>query len=205
MGCLLEGLETVVLTLIIFLLIQTFVAQPYEVEQQSMETTLEPGQYVLVDKLTPRFSDYKRGDIIVFHAPASADPTGTQNFIKRVIGVGGETVEIHDGHVFVNGTQINEPYLDEGVLTTAPTGAGKWTLQKDQLFVLGDNRENSRDSRSFGPISTSSVLGRAWLRYWPVPSFGPLSGASYPELSPPPGPSGSQPPGTPSPTPSAAG
>ena len=96
-GCLFEIVETLVLTLIIFLVIQTFVAQPYKVQQQSMEHTLEPDQYVLVDKLTPRFDTYKRGDIVVFTPPPDWSREDDTPFIKRVIGLGGETVEIHDG------------------------------------------------------------------------------------------------------------
>ena len=107
-GCLFEVLETLVLTIVIFLLIQNFVAQPYQVEQQSMEHTLEPGQYVLVDKLTPRFNDYQRGDIIVFNPPGSAasDPTQVP-FIKRIIGLPGDRIDFRNGDVFVNGVQLD--------------------------------------------------------------------------------------------------
>ena len=106
-GCLFEIVETLVLTLIIFLVIQTFVAQPYKVQQQSMEHTLEPDQYVLVDKLTPRFDTYKRGDIVVFTPPPDWWREDDTPFIKRVIGLGGETVEIRDGDVFIDGTKID--------------------------------------------------------------------------------------------------
>ena len=111
LGCLFEIVETLVLTLIIFFVIQTFVAQPYKVQQQSMEHTLEPDQYVLVDKLTPRFDTYKRGDIVVFTPPDDWVQEDGTPFIKRVIGIGGDTVEIRDGNVFVNGTEIDEPYV----------------------------------------------------------------------------------------------
>ena len=109
MGCVFEVVETLVLTLVIFFVIQTFIAQPYQVQQQSMERTLEPGQYVLVDKLTPRFDAYDRGDVVVFNPPETWINDDTP-FIKRVIGVAGDTVEVRDdGIVYVNGTALDEP------------------------------------------------------------------------------------------------
>src|SRR5450830_1602482 len=94
-GCVLEILETVVLTLLIFFVVQNFVAQPYQISQESMEHTLNPGEYVLVDKLSPHFSDYKRGDVIVFEPPTGFQENGSDiPFIKRVIGLAGDTVEL---------------------------------------------------------------------------------------------------------------
>src|SRR4029078_12697638 len=111
LGCLFEIVETLVLTLIIFLVIQNFVAQPYKVQQMSMEHTLEPDQHVLVDKLTPRLDVYKRGDIVVFTPPNDWAPEDQTPFIKRVIGVGGDEVEIRDGLVYVNRTGLREQSL----------------------------------------------------------------------------------------------
>src|ERR1035437_9866144 len=140
LGCLFELLETVLLTLVIFMVIQAFVAQPYQVQQPSMENTLMPDQYVLVDKLTPHFDDFHRGDIVVFAPPASSnsEPTSAP-FIKRVIGVAGDTIDIHAGHVFVNGLELSEPYIYPGQLTE-PSSPSKhvWTLTVGQLFVMGD-------------------------------------------------------------------
>ncbi len=177
LGCLLELLETLLLTLILFVAIQMFVAQPYQVEQQSMENTLMPNQYVLVDKVTPRFADYQRGDVVVFTPPPgfARDAAGTP-FIKRVIGVPGDKVAIRDGHVFVNGVELIEPYVYEGQPTVATGRYEDLTVPADKLFVLGDHREASEDSRTFGPIARSSVIGRAFLRYWPLSDFGPLPG-----------------------------
>jgi signal peptidase I len=190
LGCLFEIVETLVLTLIIFLVIQTFVAQPYKVQQQSMEHTLEPDQYVLVDKLTPRFDTYDRGDIVVFTPPDDWVQDDGTPFIKRVIGLGGDTVEIRDGDVFINGTMIEEGYLyasepgDPPQPTTVPGDEHRWVVPADELFLMGDHRSNSADSRTFGPVPSEQVIGRAWLRYWPIDVFGILPTPTYPELAP---------------------
>jgi signal peptidase I len=178
-GCLLEIVETVVLTVVIFFLVQHFVAQPYQILQVSMEDTLQPGQYVLVDKLSPNFSDYHRGDVIVFEPPAGYQEESRDiPFIKRVIGVEGDLVEIRDTSVYVNGVKLDEPYVYEGQ-PTVPFGASSWRVGKGELFVLGDHRQASQDSRAFGPIQKSSVIGRAWLRYWPFDKFSLIDSAHY--------------------------
>ncbi len=205
-GCLIEIVETVVLTLIIFFVIQTFVAQPYQVQQDSMERTVEPDQYVLVDKLTPRFDQYSRGDIVVFDPPPGWSEDG-QNipFIKRVIGLPGDTVEVRDGAVWVNGMKLAEPYVYDGAPTIAYQET-HWVVPAGDLFVMGDHRAVSRDSRAFGPIPISSVIGRAWLRYWPLgtvgilstPTYGPVpSGLASPPVAPSPSPSASAAPSAP--------
>jgi len=190
LGCLLEIVETLVLTLIIFFVIQTFVAQPYRVQQVSMERTLEPDQYVLVDKLTPRFDAYKRGDIVVFNPPPNWVQAQGQPYIKRVIGIGGDTVELKDGKVLVNGTALLEQdYVFQEDGDSQPTdqliGVGKWVVPDGQLFLMGDHRSNSADSREFGPVDISAVIGRAWLRYWPINTFEILPTPDHPELATP--------------------
>ncbi len=189
LGCLFEIVETLVLTLVIFLLIQNFVAQPYKVQQQSMQRTLEPEEYVLVDKLTPRFDAYKRGDIVVFTPPAEWGEDGTP-FIKRVIGEGGDEVEIRDdGLVYINGDALDEPYVysDEPdgppQDTTAPLDQSTWTIPEGEVFLMGDHRSNSADSRTFGPVEVEQIIGRAWLRYWPLSAFGILDTPTYPDLA----------------------
>jgi len=187
LGCLFEVVETLVLTVLIFLGIQTFVAQPYKVQQGSMETTLMPDQYVLVDKLTPRWAPYARGDIVVFDPPETWSSGGGVPFIKRVIGLPGDRIELQDGKVLVNGVELDEPYIfeEDGVPQTTDAqagGASQWLVPEDELLVMGDHRQDSADSRSFGPIEIRHVIGRAWLRYWPFDTFGVLQRPGHPEL-----------------------
>jgi signal peptidase I len=196
LGCLIEIVETLVLTIVIFWLIQTFVAQPYRVEQQSMLETLEPDQYVLVDKLTPRFDSYSRGDIVVFSpvlrsescsGPVDEDFASDDltPYIKRVIGEPGDLVELIDGDVYVNGALLDEPYVN-GVPTDPIGSTTSWEVPSDRLFVMGDNRDDSTDSRSeqIGMICNNDVVGRAFLRYWPLNTIGILQTPTYPNVPP---------------------
>lgn len=193
LGCLIEVVETLVLTIVIFWVIQTFVAQPFQVQQESMRSTLEEGQYVLVDKLTPHFDSYSRGDIVVFNpvirelsctaAPSDIDGEGDVPFIKRVIGEAGDSLQLRNGRVFVNGSPLDEPYV-HGVPTTDLGAESSWIVPADRVFVMGDNRANSIDSRAFGPVCASDVIGRAWLRYWPVNTFGIFPTPTYPSVPP---------------------
>jgi signal peptidase I len=188
LGCLFEVVETLVLTVVIFLGIQTFVAQPYKVQQGSMENTLLPDQYVLVDKLTPRWAAYQRGDIVVFDPPETWSSGGGVPFIKRVIGLPGDRVELRDGKVFVNDVALTEPYIFEnnGIPQTtdpAPGGPNEWLVPTGDLLVMGDHRQDSADSRSFGFVEVKHVIGRAWLRYWPFDTFGILPTPGHPELT----------------------
>jgi signal peptidase I len=189
LGCLFEIVETLVLTLLIFFVIQNFVAQPYKVQQKSMQRTLEAEQYVLVDKLTPRFDPYNRGDIVVFEPPEEWVDSGTP-FIKRVIGEPGDVVEIRDdGLVYVNDQALDETYLYSDEVggppdpTTSPPEESKWTVPDDEVFLMGDHRANSADSRTFGPVPLDRIIGRAWLRYWPIDTFGILATPTYPGVT----------------------
>lgn len=171
---------TVVLAVAIYLIVQTFVVQTYQVHQQSMVPSLLPGQHLLVDKLTPRFDDYSRGDVVVFHPPESeADATP---FIKRIIGVAGDRVEIRQGDVIVNGTVLDEPYLSRNGPTVANCGESSWSVPDGDLFLMGDNRTSSSDSRCFGPVQTDQVIGRAWLRFWPLDGLTILATPNYPDV-----------------------
>jgi signal peptidase I len=192
-GCLLEIVETLVLTLVIYLLIHNFIAQPFEVKQDSMFPTIQENEYVLIDKLSPRFDDYGRGDIVVFQPPAGYEQDGIP-FIKRVIGLPGDTVSLQNGRVFVtpeggSPVALDEPYVVEingERATTLPRDAERtdgWTVPAGEYFVMGDNRPQSQDSRFFGPIERDSIIGRAWLRYFPLDRSGFMDHPAYEGLS----------------------
>lgn len=168
--------ETLIATFVVLILLQTFVGRTYAVEQTSMEPTLEPNQRLLVDRLTPRFDPYKPGDIVVFEPPAQVELPAP--LIKRVIAVEGSFVEIVDGRVVVDGIALDEPYTFGGEPTEPMTGQARWLVAPGQLFVLGDHRSVSSDSRSFGPIEVASVIGRAWLRFLPIEDAALLSWSS---------------------------
>ena len=136
----------------------------FEIDGPSMEPTLHTGERVLVNKLAYwNFGEPQRGDVVVFHAW-----TQHEDFIKRVIGLPGDTVEVKDNHVYVNGAPLDEPYLDQPTTgQESPVHVGA-----DEVFVMGDNRGNSSDSRHYGPLPQVEIVGKAWLRYWPLGSAG---------------------------------
>ena len=194
LGCALEIVETLVQTLVIYLVIHNFVAQPFQVEQSSMVPTVNPGEYVLIDKISPRFEDYQRGDIVVFQPPKGFGQGGVP-FIKRVIGLPGDTVSLENGRVFVKPAggspiRLEEPYvvraIDGAAAPTLPKnadGTSSWTVPAGTYFVMGDNRPNSQDSRFFGPVDRELIIGRAWLRYFPLDRVGFVTRPTYAGLS----------------------
>lgn len=158
-----ELLETIVPAIIIALLINIFLAQATRVYGQSMEPNLHPDQRLVVEKLTYRLHAPRRGDVVVLRVSEQSDL-----LIKRVIGLPGDTVEIREGHVFVNGELLNEPYLADLTGGSYPPTY----IPPLHVFVLGDNRGFSNDSRSFGMIPIDNILGKAWLSYWPPEQIG---------------------------------
>jgi signal peptidase I len=138
-----------------------WVVSPYRIQMSSMETTVFPDDLVMVDKLSYQFHEPRRGDVIIFWPPGvtTGDP-----YIKRVIGLPGETVEAKDGKMYVDGKVADEPYVHGYVMPDfSPT-----PVPQGQLFLMGDNRAVSLDSRSFGTVSMSSIIGRAMFAYWPL-------------------------------------
>ena len=156
---LLDTLETILLSLVLFLAINT-VSERIRVESISMQPTLFPGDYVIVNKLAYRFSGSpERGDVIVFRYPPNPEAIP---YIKRIIGVPGDQVHIADGKISINGQLMLEPYL---VINTIR--GGDWTVPEGNLFVMGDNRNNSSDSRTWGFVPFENIIGRAELIYLP--------------------------------------
>lgn len=160
-----DVVETVALALILFLLIRN-VVQNFRIEGHSMEPNFHDGQYLVVNRLAYRFGKPARGDVIVFRYPN--DPS--RDFIKRVVGLPGEKVEIRMGQVFINDQPLIEPYGPAESTYSAPP----IIVAQDQLYVLGDNRANSSDSHNWGPLPMSYVVGKAVLCYWPPQYWGPV-------------------------------
>ena len=158
-----ETLETVILAVLIFLVIRSLV-QNYRIEGQSMEPNFHHGQYLLVNKMAYRLGEHKRGDVIVFRYPNNP----TQDYIKRVIGLPGDTIEILDGVLFVNGQPVDEPYDQIPMLRNIAAQ----TVDPGNLYVLGDNRPSSSDTRTWGQLPQEFVIGKAWLAIWPVEEAG---------------------------------
>ena len=154
-------LETIILAVVLFFAINAISAR-VRVDGFSMVPTLQDGEYVLVNRLAYRSSVPERGDIIVFSSPKSAD----LDLIKRVIGLPGDTIRIFNGEVQVNGQTLTEPYI-----AAAPTYNGEWSVPEDNLFVLGDNRNDSSDSHAWGLLPLQNVIGKAVLVYWPIPEW----------------------------------
>jgi signal peptidase I len=173
-----EILETVGLAVILFLVINVISAR-VRVEGFSMLPTLNNGEYVLISRLAYKVGDYQRGDIIVFRPPMYPDAPFWQrlfglpdfddkyeDYIKRIIGLPGETVRIANGTVYINNVPLKEPYI-----AAPPDYSNEWTVPEGQLFVLGDNRNNSADSHAWGFLPEENILGKALVVYWPFTDF----------------------------------
>lgn len=151
---------------VLALLIQQFVVKPFGIPSESMEPTLLKGDRVLVSRLAYRFGEPQRGDVVVFHPPL-----GTEDYIKRIVAVGGDHVAVKNGKLYLNGEPQQEPYIKDGDIL------GEFDdiiVPKGSFFVMGDNRNNSGDSRIFGTITRQAIVGKAFARYWPPTRIGRL-------------------------------
>ena len=164
-GGFLEFIKIVVISLAIVLPIRAYVAQPFIVEGDSMEPNFSDGQYLIIDELSYNFKNPERGDVIVLRSPAQP----AIFFIKRIIGLPGEELKIEGGKVIIGTNServvLDEEYIPEGV-DTIPDSFIK--LKDSEYFVMGDNRQRSSDSRSWGPLDEDNITGRAFLRLWPL-------------------------------------
>ncbi|UCE01110.1 MAG: signal peptidase I [Chloroflexota bacterium] len=156
--------ETLILSVILFVAINAVSAR-IRVDGASMEPTLQSGEFVIVNKLAYYFGDPATGDVIVFHFPRDPD----QEYIKRIIGLPGDQVEVKNGEVYVNGNLLEEDYI-----AASPVYQDTWTVPGDSLFVLGDNRNNSSDSHNWGTVPLDYVIGKATFVYWPPTEWGLL-------------------------------
>jgi signal peptidase I len=157
-----ELVETAVLTIAIFLVVRVAL-QNFKVEGDSMYPNLHNGEYILVNKIDYMLHPPRRGDIVVFHAVQAGQPD--KDFIKRVIGLPGESVAVKNDYVYINNRKLIEPYINAAhrpLYTYGPT-----TVPKDDFFVLGDNRNNSQDSHLWGVLAKRYIIGKAWVSYWP--------------------------------------
>jgi signal peptidase I len=175
---------------VIAVVVKTFLIQPFWIPSVSMEPTIQVNDRVMVNKLAYQFGDVNRGDVVVFTNPMEPESTesvpeavirsvleavgirtrGLDDLIKRVVGLPGETIEIRDGEMLIDGSPINEPYTDASFLPDF----GPVEVPADSIFVMGDNRDESFDSRRFGAIPIDHVIGRAFVVIWPLSNFGGL-------------------------------
>ena len=162
-----DMIETLFLAVVLFVGINAVSAR-VRVDGFSMRPTLDDGEFVLVSKLSYKFGEFNHGDIVVFHFPL--DPE--EELIKRIIGLPGDHVHVEGNQLYLNGALMNEDYIAE-----APLYSGDWTVAEGYLFVLGDNRNNSNDSKDWGLLPQENVVGKAVLIYWPPPMWGTLNHA----------------------------
>lgn len=172
----LDWIKTILIALVIAVVIKVFLLDATRVSGHSMLNTLHDEDMLLVDKVSKNFTDFKRGNIVIINAP---DYPG-RLYIKRVVGLPGDTISLNDGKVYLNGSELDEPYTS--VDYTLPEADGtEWTLLEDEYFVMGDNREEgaSNDSRNFGPIIKKDIVGHAFLRFYPFNDFGRVDKNPY--------------------------
>ncbi len=167
-----ELIETVLLIAAIYAFVNLATAR-FVVDGHSMLPNFTTDQFIIVSRLSYILGEPRRGDVVVFHYPLQSD----RDFIKRIIGLPGETVTILEGRVYIDGTLLEEPYIEN--FCRSKTCDGQWVVGPDQFFVLGDNRGASKDSQDFGAVDRKYIVGRAFVRYWPVPDIGLIEHWSY--------------------------
>lgn len=170
-GLFLDFIQTVVIALSIFVIVHLFFFQVHQVKGNSMLTNFVNGEYLLTDKISYRFRSPQRGEVIVFKAPKNEE----YEYIKRIIALPGESVSIDQGQVFVNNSPLTEKYLPEEIRSYPASFLGEgqvYHVLQETFFVMGDNRSHSSDSREWGPVPKANIVGKVWIRYWPLTKLG---------------------------------
>lgn len=170
-----DFIKTTIIVVFLALIIRLFVVQPFIVEGQSMLPTFSNNDYLITEKISYSIRSPERGEIVIFHPPDNP----SINYIKRLVGLPGDSIEVKDQSVYVNTQKINEPYLTSNEQTNVATKDFTLTLKSGEYFVLGDNRNHSRDSREIGPIPYSSIVSRVWVRLLPVDNVRAFAAIDY--------------------------
>lgn len=166
----LDIIETIVIALAIFVIVYLFLFQPHQVRGNSMFPNFHDGDYLLTDKISYHLSDPKRNDVVIFTAPRNED----YDYIKRIVALPGETIKLEKQGILINNNPLEQFYLDEETTFGGKfLGMGEEAIvPQDNYFVLGDNRNHSSDSRDWGFVPKDNIIGKAWLRYWPLNNMG---------------------------------
>lgn len=167
---LLDWVKTIILAIVLSFVFRTYVAEARWIPSESMMPTLKVGDHLIVDKIAYKIEGIKRGDIVIFNPPPTAQ-LDEKVLIKRVVGLPGETIAVKNGSVLINGTPIEEPYISE----KPRSDFGPYLIPNNEVFVMGDNRNNSFDSRFWGPLPINNIIGKAEFRYYPLNEIGILS------------------------------
>lgn len=160
-----DFVKTIAIILVLAFIIRFFLIQPYIVDGQSMEPTFHNNDYLITEKISYRLHTPQRGDVVIFHPPDNPEV----NYIKRIIGLPGDVVEIKDQAIFVNGNRLGEnSYLPTSDITNPLRQTSPITIGQKEYYVMGDNRDHSRDSRDLGPIPIKNIVSHVWIRLWPL-------------------------------------
>jgi len=179
----LDIIQTIVLALSLFVVMYLFLVQPHQVKGSSMYPNFEDKEFLLTNKISYRFSQPQRGDVIIFKAPPSEPCAEVEcEYIKRIIGVPYDKVKLVNGKIYINGKLLKESYLSATIFSSEGSflqeGIEK-EIPSDEYLPLGDNRSHSRDGREFGTIPKQSIIGKAWFRYWPPDRLGIIKKVNY--------------------------
>lgn len=174
----LDLMETIVMALAIFVVVYLFLFQPHQVKGNSMYPNFHDGEYILTDKISYRFGQPQKGDVVVFQAPKNKEV----DYIKRIIALPGETVKIDNSSIYINNEKLEEAYIPADFVTSGGsflTDGQEVIVPQGEYFTMGDNRSHSSDSREWGFVKKEEIVGRAFLRYWPFNRFGIIKKTIY--------------------------